>query len=299
MPNWNEVLSEIQSCGRTNALDYVRRDHLKKFSNYRNRNTIAYYSGWLQKSGNAKSSINDDDKNGFMAAIHKMDRSIGLDLILHTPGGDIAATESIIDYLQRMFDGNIQAFIPQLAMSAGTMIACSTKCIYMGKESSIGPIDPQFGGIPCHSILKEFEDAIAAIKKDPASLPAWQCILSKYHPTLLGECKKAIDLSSEIVLKQLENVMFAGDKKAKKKAQNVIKKLNEHESTKIHARHLSIDAAKDCGLEICDLENDSVLQDLLLTVHHCYMHTFANSAAVKIVENQNGVAVVSMAGIVQ
>ena len=80
----------------------------------------------------------------------------GLVAISDIKRGDIAATESIIDYLQRMFDGNIQAFIPQLAMSAGTMIACSTKCIYMGKESSIGPIDPQFGGIPCHSILKEF-----------------------------------------------------------------------------------------------------------------------------------------------
>ncbi len=297
MANWNDVLNEIQGCGRTNALDYVRRLHLKEFSEYRGRNTIAYYSGWLQKSGSAKTAINDDDKNGLMATIHKMDRSRGLDLILHTPGGDIAATESIIDYLQRMFNGNIQAFIPQLAMSAGTMIACSTQCIYMGKQSSIGPIDPQFGGIPCHSILKEFEDAIKAIKKDPASLPAWQVILSKYHPTLLGECKKAIDLSSEIVLKQLESVMFAGDKNNKKKAKNVIKKLNEHESTKSHARHLSIDDAKKCGLKICDLETDSKLQDLLLTVHHCYMHTFANSAAIKIVENQNGIAVVSMAGI--
>ncbi|PJJ41715.1 SDH family Clp fold serine proteinase [Hallerella succinigenes] len=299
MPNWNDVLTEIQNCGRTNALDFIRRSHLKEFSDYRKRNTIAYYSGWLQKNGNAKSSINDDDKNGFMATIHKMDRSLGLDLILHTPGGDIAATESIIDYLQRMFKGNIQAFIPQLAMSAGTMIACSTQCIYMGKESSIGPIDPQFGGIPCHSILKEFEDAIAEIKRDPGSLPAWQCILSKYHPTLLGECKKAIELSSEIVLKQLESVMFAGDEDGRQKAENVINKLNEHESTKIHARHLSIDDAKGCGLKICDLENDPKLQDLLLTVHHCYMHTFANSTAVKIVENQKGVAVVTMAGIPQ
>lgn len=299
MPNWNEVLTEIQNCERKNALDFVRRNHLKNFSEYRKRNTIAYYSGWLQKSGSAKTAINDDDKNGLMATIDKMDRKLGLDLILHTPGGDIAATESIIDYLQRMFEGNIQAFIPQLAMSAGTMIACSAKYIYMGKESSIGPIDPQFGGIPCHSILKEFEDAIAAIKKDPGSLPAWQCILSKYHPTLLGECKKAIELSSEIVQNQLERIMFADDKDNKIKAKAVINKLNEHESTKVHARHLSIDAAKECGLKILNLEDDPRLQDLLLTVHHCYMHTFANSAAVKIVENQDGIAVVTMAGIPQ
>ncbi len=296
MANWNDVLNEINSCGGTNALDFVRRKHLEEFSKYRNRNTIAYYSGWLQKNGNTKTSITDDDKNGFMATINKMDRSKGLDIILHTPGGDIAATESIIDYLQKMFEGNIEAFIPQLAMSAGTMIACSTKQIYMGKQSSIGPIDPQLGGMPCHSILKEFEDAIKSIKKDPASLPAWQCILAKYYPTLLGECKNAIDLSSEIVQKQLETVMFKGEENNKQKSQAVIKKLNEHENSKLHARHLPIDEAKKCGLKIVELESDPKLQDLLLTVHHCYMHTFARSFAIKIVENQMGTAVVSFAG---
>jgi ClpP class serine protease len=292
MANWKDVLNEINSCGRTNALDFVRRKHLEEFSKYRNRNTIAYYSGWLQKSGNFKTSINDDDKNGFMATINKMDRSKGLDLILHTPGGDIAATESIIDYLQKMFEGNIEAFVPQLAMSAGTMIACSTKQIYMGKQSSIGPIDPQLGGMPCHSILKEFEEAIESIKKDPASLPAWQCILAKYYPTLLGECKNAIALSSEIVQKQLETVMFKEEVNSRQKAQTVIKELNEHENSKLHARHLSINEAKKCGLKILELEKDPKLQDLLLTVHHCYMHTFANSLAIKIIENQMGTAVI-------
>lgn len=292
MANWKDVLNEINSCGRTNALDFVRRKHLEEFSKYRNRNTIAYYSGWLQKSGNFKTSINDDDKNGFMATINKMDRFKGLDLILHTPGGDIAATESIIDYLQKMFEGNIEAFVPQLAMSAGTMIACSTKQIYMGKQSSIGPIDPQLGGMPCHSILKEFEEAIESIKTDPASLPAWQCILAKYYPTLLGECKNAIALSSEIVQKQLETVMFKEEANNRQKAQTVIKELNEHENSKLHVRHLSINEAKKCGLKILELEKDPKLQDLLLTVHHCYMHTFANSLAIKIIENQMGTAVI-------
>ena len=45
----------------------------------------------------------------------------GLDLILHTPGGDMAATESLVDYLRAMFGTDICAFVPQLAMSAGTI----------------------------------------------------------------------------------------------------------------------------------------------------------------------------------
>jgi hypothetical protein len=44
-----------------------------------------------------------------------------------------------------------------------------------------------------------------------------------------------------------------------------------------------------------NLEDDPKLQDLVLTIHHSYMHTFASSAAIKIIENQNGNAIVSMA----
>src|SRR5439155_11818059 len=117
------------------------------------RNIIAYYSGWLQKphlggEPGVDVGINDADKNGFMACIHQMDRSKGLDLILHTPGGEMTATESLVDYLRAMFGTNIRALIPQLALSAGTMIACASKEIVMGKESSIGPIDPQLAGLP-------------------------------------------------------------------------------------------------------------------------------------------------------
>ena len=148
MPNWNEILKEMQDCKRVDALDYVRRKYLRQVSEITGRNTIAYYSGFLQKSGSNQLSINDNDKNGFMAVIHKMDRSKGVDLILHTRGGDIAATESIVEYLKMMFGDNIRAIVPQIAMSAGTMIACSCNAIVMGKQSNLGPIDPQFNCIP-------------------------------------------------------------------------------------------------------------------------------------------------------
>lgn len=199
MPNWNQVLKEIQENPRKDALDFVRRKYIKKLAEVRERNVIAYYSGWLQKPGLMRSSINDDDKNGFMATIHGLERKKGLDLILHTPGGDMAATESIVDYLRRMFNQDIVCYIPQIAMSGGTMIACSCKEIIMGKQSNIGPIDPQFGGIPAHGVIEEFETAIKAIKKDPQSIPIWQKIVEKYHPTFIGECRNAIKLSEEML----------------------------------------------------------------------------------------------------
>jgi ClpP class serine protease len=91
--------------------------------------------------------INDEDKNGFMLCIHKLDKSKGLDLFLHTPGGSGAATESLVHYLRQIFGNDIRAFVPQLAMSAGTIIACACKEIFMGKHSNLGPVDPQIKGL--------------------------------------------------------------------------------------------------------------------------------------------------------
>ena len=184
MPSWDEILKEIQN--NHGEVDTIRRKYLKKVSDISGRNTIAYYSGFLQKPGIQQSAINDNDKNGFMATIHKLDRSKGLDIILHTEGGGIAAAESLVDYLRSMFGYNIRAIIPQLAMSAGTMIACSCKSIVMGKQSSIGPIDPQYRGLSTAGIVEEFLTARKEMKEHPERIPLWQPIICQYKPTFFG-----------------------------------------------------------------------------------------------------------------
>lgn len=290
MPGWSDILAEIVKVGPNN-IDAVRHKYMANLAAYRGRNVIAYYSGWLQKHGSPNLSIDDGDKNGFMATIYKMDRTKGLDLILHTPGGDIPATDSIVDYLHQMFGNDIEVFIPQLAMSAGTMIACSSRKIHMGKQSSIGPIDPQFRGVPCHGVLEEFETAISESSRKQASLPFWRAIVEKYEPTFLGECKKSIQMASEFVKSQLELCMFAGRRNAKSLAGTVVSKLGDHKATKLHARHYNADFARSCGLIVDNLEDDQILQDAVLSVHHCFMHTFAMTRVSKIIESDSGVKV--------
>ena len=96
MANWSEILTEMKNApANQTTIDDIRRKYLKALATYTKRNVIAYYSGWLQKPKQANAMVNDKDKEAFMATIHKMDRKKGLDLILHTPGGDLAATESI------------------------------------------------------------------------------------------------------------------------------------------------------------------------------------------------------------
>ncbi len=293
MPNWNEISDELKEAGST--YDIVRRKYLRELANYTGRNVIAYYSGWLQKPGLQGVEVNDADKNGFMSVIHQLDKKAGLDLVLHTPGGNIAATESLVDYLRAMFGTNINVFVPQLAMSAGTMIACSAQKIYMGKESSLGPIDPQINGIPAHGVVEEFERAKSEIKTDVASIPVWQPILAKYSPTFIGECEKSIDWSQEMVADWLKTGMFKGLKTAESKIKKVINELGDHALTKNHARHLSMDTCKKIGLKIEPLEKDKKLQDLVLSVHHIFIHTLGSTAAYKLIENHIGTAFIQIA----
>lgn len=296
MSNWNEILKEIKGQEIGSPLDNVRRKYIKELHDLTKRNVICYYSGFLSNSNHPDISINDTDISGFMTAIHKLDKSKGLDLIIHTPGGEVSATEAIGNYLREVFNGDIRVIIPQLAMSGGTMLSCISKEIVMGKHSSIGPIDPQFGGIPCYGVIEEFEKAKNEITQNPQTIPLWQMIINKYHPTFIGSCYKAIELSTDLVKKWLEDgEMFKDDPDKDKKIKRIIAYLNNNSDTKIHSRHISDEKAKELGLKIYNLEEDDAFQDAVLSIHHCYMHTFSNSSAVKIIENHNGIATVSIA----
>jgi len=298
MPNWNDVFNEIQAMqlqganAQANAQTVVRKKYLNALHQHTKRNLIAYYSGWLSKGNVFLSDINDEDKNGFMTTIHKLDRTLGLDLILHTPGGGIAATQSIVTYLQKMFGNNIRAFVPQISMSAGTIIACCCKEIWMGKQSNLGPIDPQLAGIPAHGVVQEFKRAVREIKKDPTKIILWQQIIGQYRPTFLGQCENAIRWSNTFVEQQLKTGMFANRADKQAKAKKVTRALSNYAANKTHDRHFDNDACKKMGLTIMDLESDPTLQDLVLTVHHCYMNFLMNSPAYKIIENQNGIALI-------
>lgn len=292
MAGWDEILEELNKTKP--QLDYIRGKYIKKLSEYTNRNVITYYSSWLSKPGLKNLDINDLDMNGFMNAIRGMDCTKGLDLVLHTPGGDPAAAESIISYLRSKFNDDIRVIVPQLAMSAGTMMACAAKEIIMGKHSSLGPIDPQFNGIPAYNIKMEFEEAKDDLIRNPANAQYWAIKLQQYPAAFLKTAIDAIELSSTLVKEWLGTCMF--DKNEDVLVINrIVERLNEHIDSKSHSRHFNIDFCKEIGLKIIALEDDSSLQNHVLSLHHIYMITFDGTPSVKIIESQNDKAMISNA----
>lgn len=271
------------------------------------RNIIAYYSGWQQKQELSKQGfqgfgIDDLDMNSFMSVVHGLDRSKGLDLILHTPGGDVVATEAIVNYLKQLFDGDIRTIIPQMAMSAGTLVCLSAKEIIMGRQSSLGPIDPQIAGLAAESILAEFEEAKEAITANPDTYLVYKSRLESYHPTLIIECENAVKLAKELAKDYLLDCMLKGKTDKETIADTIVGHFSSHGQTKTHGRHISGVHAKSLGLNIVELEtiepvdkketeeSDAVpgFQDTLLSIHHAFILTLGETNAVKIVQNHEG-----------
>lgn len=294
MPNWGNILDEINvEHSRANqAFDTVRRKYLGLLSDKTGRNTIAYYSGWQSKPGVAGTEIRDEDRDGFMRALHGLDYADGLDLILHTPGGSIAATQSIITYLAEKFGRNMRAIVPHTAMSGGTIMAISTREILMARHSSIGPIDPQIRGVPAQGVISEFKRAYSEIVADPAKQAVWAPILAQYTPTFLGTCENAIKWSENFSRDRLANNMFRNKRKKREAIDRVIRALTDYDEVKLHERQIGYKEARDIGLKIELLEDDQEFQDIVLTVHHCFTHTLSNTNTFKIIENHRGDAFV-------
>ena len=281
MPSWSKILNEIDaSANIQRTLVSKRQEYLQSISDLTGRNTIAYYSGWLKYASAPNVGINETDKNAFMEVVCGLDRTKGLDLILHTPGGELAATESIVTYLKKMFKNDIRAIIPQISMSAGTMIAMSCKSIIMGEQSSLGPIDPQMGELACQAVLDEFKDAIKQIASEPSSLGLWQVIISKYRPTDLTACQNAVKWAEKLATDWLTQANPGINVKA------VLDVFLNHKHSFSHAKHMSKQECKSAGLNIVDLEASQDLQDAVLSLHHTYMIYFDKFLVSKAVENQ-------------
>jgi len=97
--------------------------------------------------------IDIDDSEEILRAIKLTDDDVPIDLILHTPGGLVLASEQIAHALCR-HPSKVTVFVPHYAMSGGTLISLAADEIIMDENAVLGPIDPQLGENPAVSILK-------------------------------------------------------------------------------------------------------------------------------------------------
>ena len=178
--------------------------------------------------------IDIEDSEYILRAIRMTPPDMPIDLILHTPGGLVLASEQIACALKR-HRGKVTVFIPHYAMSGGTLIALSADEIVMDPNAVLGPVDPQLGSpqggsYPAASILKALEEPNP--NRDDQTL-------------ILGDiARKAINQVYKTVYNLIKNKM------PEEKAKELAKTLSEGRWT--HDYPITYEEAKELGLPVTD-----------------------------------------------
>jgi ClpP class serine protease len=136
--------------------------------------------------------IDIDDSEDVLRAIKLTDDEVPIDLVLHTPGGLVLASEQIAHALCR-HPAKVTVFVPHYAMSGGTLLALAADEIVMDENAVLGPVDPQLGEYPAVSILKvveqkdvnEVDDKTLILadmaRKAITQVQAWACAILGEH----------------------------------------------------------------------------------------------------------------------
>jgi ClpP class serine protease len=100
--------------------------------------------------------IDIEDSEAVLRAIRLTDDATPIDLVLHTPGGLVLASEQIAYALKR-HPGKVTVIVPHYAMSGGTLLALAADEILMDPAAVLGPVDPQLGDMPAASLIRVVE----------------------------------------------------------------------------------------------------------------------------------------------
>jgi len=170
-----------------NAPRYRRQELIREMQKLSGNRLIAYVAGPEALIGRADTAYFND-------LLHAAPLNGSLDLLLHTPGGDIDAAEKLMSILRlRVGVGRLRVVVPDYAKSAGTLMAIGADEIVMSDTSELGPIDPQVtitdgeGNRSTQSIqayLDAYERLAERLRDDPNDVPT-RLLFSKLEPDRL------------------------------------------------------------------------------------------------------------------
>ena len=177
--------------------------------------------------------INIEDSEQVLRAIRLTPPDVPIDLILHTPGGLVLATEQIAKALIR-HQAKVSVFVPHYAMSGGTMLAMAADEIVMDENAVLGPVDPQLGNVAAASVLKVLESKPIEQIEDQTLVTA-------------DVARKALNQVQAFVRTLLEDDI-PEPKITRENVDRIIERLTTGQVT--HDYPVSVEEASDLGLPI-------------------------------------------------
>jgi ClpP class serine protease len=236
-----------------NAARYARQSLIKEIETQTGTTLICYVAGTGQQ-------INRQDTLGMVDLLHNIPTGSNIDLLLHSPGGDIDAAEKLVGLIRRRA-GRIRVIVPDFAKSAATLIALGADEIVMSDTSELGAIDPQIdlvdanGNPSVHSAqnyIDAYEKHVAALGADPGD-PVAQIMLNKMEPATVRKLERIMTRSRAIATDLLRTRMIRDEETAEETA----KSLADTERWHSHGQVISHEIARGLGLNITYLPGES------------------------------------------
>ncbi len=195
-----------------------------------------------------------------------------LAVVLDTSGGVVEVVERMVTVMRHHYE-DVAFYIPDRAMSAGTVFALSGDSIWMNYFSVLGPIDPQLPKegrlIPVVGYLTQYEELIQKSSGGRLST-AEALLLQKMDLGELQSFKEARELSISLLKRWLVQYKFkdwtatetqkipvTSDMK-EKRAESIARKLCDQGTWHSHGRGIpmSVLRGEDLKLRIDDFEAD-------------------------------------------
>jgi hypothetical protein len=208
-----------------------------------------------------------------------------LAVVLETPGGYIETVHRIVDTMRHHYK-IVDFFIPDRAMSAGTVLAMSGDSIYMNYYSILGPIDPQVkrgdgkGMVPALGYLVQFERLMKKAQSTKLNTAEMTFLVEKFDPAELYDYEQARELSISLLIEWLVKYKFKDwtrtatrnlrvtEKMRARRAGEIAKALNDTGRWHSHGRGISMAVLRDqLKLRIEDIDDDPDLADKLSVYH--------------------------------
>lgn len=304
MSSWSELIGCLQRGALKKDpawLDKRLSKELTKISTLRGGMVVIFYaSAFLQKNiAGSGVNISREDMNGFMNALYGAETGNGLTLILHTPGGDPNAVESIVEYLHSKFH-RIEVIVPYLAMSGGAMISLASDLLVLGKQSQLGPVDPQISmGNKTHSaraICEGFNQAKRDIGENTRMGHLWAPILQNMGPSLAIEAEKALSYSKELVARWMGQRMFRDVKDTAQWEKTIngiasyfnAENMSAHGNIHVHGQRIGVKKLEELGVKVERLEDTQDLQTAVLTAYHLMTLIFERTPSMKFIVSNEG-----------
>ena len=328
MPPPPELVQSIRDAGGDlAACDAVIFDNLRQMSELTGRDTILYAGAFRRgdRGPSPDAVINEDDIATFGDILDRTNRQddhpdpnlsfhphphgahreinqytgphrVGagreqrqLDLILHSPGGTLPATQAIVRALRGRY-AHIRVFIPQRAMSAAAMLACAADQIILGGFASLSPTNPMvvvptMGGsmtVPAQAVVDERNELLHRLQGPEVTGEDLMSLVTQ-PPGLFHDARRIISESSLTLGGWIESYSRSPDAPQANTGQHIADWISSYNQHLGHASVLTLADLRRYGLNATHMNGHAEVQEHCMEAFQAAQAAFMLTDTVKVV----------------